>query len=335
MSRFSLLFDDQNLLQCLLCLVGGISCLLPLCWTKDTSQDPLLPILESVRFRDSSIFALCLTLPVVLDLILQAVLALIVVEKDGRVKVKMKEALLNYRELLVLYCGILTIPISCFFPSHTQLLVSFYVCVRRGRTMFVFGAVVTSLCRYERDFWPLTRTYFLLFLVFCGTLLGAFADALGTHEPSTLRSTSVAFYAASGALFCYGNVRWLYFALPKLMRRSACVKSQYSYETLDTQNDSRQSKSVYPLLYATATTISGLFSVLIARSYPGSEKFSSDAIYWHNLLFLLYFMVVTYLSEKMVKQDVVQGLVSSLNLFCFISFTLNLYQSRDIRGIDP
>ena len=330
MSRFSSLFSDQNRLQCLFSLVGGFSCLLPLCITKDSSQDPLLLILESVRFRDSAIFALCLTLPVILDLILQAVLALLVVEKDAKVKVKMKEALLNTRELLVLYCGILTIPISSFFPTHTHILVSFYVCVRRGRTMFVFGAVVTSLCRYDRDFWPLTRTYCLLFLVFCGTLVGAFADAQENLKSSTLRSISVVFYAASGALFSYGNIRWLYFALPKLRGTSSCMNRQHSYDTLDSNNVSRQSKLVYPLLYATATTLFGVAAVCIARSYPGSEKFSSDAIYWHNLLFLLYFMVVTYLSDKMVKQDVVQGLVSELIIFR-VTFTTSVLGYRGLK----
>jgi hypothetical protein len=309
MPRFSTLLSDQNLLQCLFCLAGGFCCLLPLYSTRDSADDPLLLVLESVRFRDSSIFALCLTMPVILDLILQAVLAVFKVEKDVRVKVKMKEALLNFRELLVLYCGILTIPVSSFFPPHTHILVNFYMCVRRARTMFVFGAVVTSLCRYERDFWPLARTYFLLFLVFCGTLLGAFADTHNKLQSSGLREISVAFYAAAGAVFCYGNIRWLYFALPKLRKRSACLRSQHSYDTLDS-NDSRHSKLVYPLLYATFTTIFGVLSVVIARSYPGTEKYSSDAIYWHNLIFLLYFMVVTYLSDKMVKHDVVQGLVS-------------------------
>ena len=327
MSRFSTLLRDQNLLQCLFCFIGGFCCLLPLCSTRDSADDPLLLVLESVRFRDSSIFALCLTLPVILDLILQAVLAVFVVEKDVRVKVRMKEALLNFRELLVLYCGILTIPISSFFPPHTHILVNFYMCVRRGRTMFVFGAVVTSLCRYERDFWPLARTYCLLFLVFCGTLLGAYADTQNKLQSSGLREVSVVFYAAAGAVFCYGNVRWLYFALPKLRKRSACLRSQHSYDTLDS-NDSRHSKLVYPLLYATFTTIFGVISVLIARSYPGTEKYSSDAIYWHNLLFLLYFMVVTYLSDKMVKYDVVQGLVSGL--FIPLITSLNHYQYSHI-----
>jgi hypothetical protein len=126
-----------------------------------------------------------------------------VVEKDLRVKVKMKEALLNFRELLVLYCGILTIPISSFFPPHTHILVNFYMCVRRSRTMFVFGAVVTSLCRYERDFWPLARTYCLLFLVFCGTLLGAFADTQNKLQSSGIREISMqllALYSAMGML---------------------------------------------------------------------------------------------------------------------------------------
>ena len=323
---------STNVIQTLICFVGGLSCLFPLLMDSivDFSDSSLLVTLRSLRFRDSAVFAISVTLPIFVDILSELFSAVALRNKSEKVKMNAEEALLNTRERFILYCGIMTIPITAFFPLGTRNLVNIYLCLRRSRSMFVFGAVITSSCRYDVNFWPEGRTYSLLLLLICATTSGALADnisVLGTFSP--MRITAAGFYLLAGAIFFYSNINWAYSAIPRLFKKMTTTTSDEIQESLGTNNHPRRSNLVFPLLYATASTTVCIVSVVASKAYGGEDSYSTDALFVHNLVFIIYLMVIMYISERKLKYEVVQGLVSHhpcffpsfLPSFFFFSFS--------------
>ena len=316
---------STNLIQTLICFVGGISCLFPLLIDSivDFSDSSLLVTLRSLRFRDSAVFAISVTLPIFVDILSELFSAVALRNKSEKMKMNAEEALLNTRERFILYCGIMTIPITAFFPLGTQNLVNIYLCLRRSRSMFVFGAVITSSCRYDANFWPEGRTYSLLLLLLCATASGALADntsVLGTLSP--MRIAASGFYLVAGAIFFYSNINWAYSAIPILFKKMTTTNNDEIQESLGSNNHPRRSNLAFPLLYATASTTVCIVSVIASKVYGGEDSYSTDALFVHNLIFIIYLLVIMYISERKLKYEVVQGLVSYCPSF-FSSILLN------------
>ena len=68
---------------------------------------------------------------------------------------------------------------------------------------------------------------------------------------------------------------------------------------------------IFPALYVivSMTTISML--IVLSVMYPGLATFDDRALFIHNFSFLLYIAIVSYVSIRMMKFEVVQGLVST------------------------
>lgn len=305
---------STNFIQTVMCLLGGFSCLFPLFMseTHDFKTSPLHTILTSLRFRDTALFAMAVTLPSFMDILFE----MLIVTTGYSVKMSAKNTLLSTNERFLLYCGIMMIPIIAFLPTTTPSLVNIYLCLTRSRTMFVFGALFTSLGRYDSKFWSARRTYSLISLCMTSAFCGSFADNTSPLETNSIAHTvSTVASATTGLIYSYCYFSWIYLGASTTCSRSPGLAIN--------QNDRRinirtRFYSSFPFLYATVTYGMGILSILTAIFFKGS-KYSSDSIFTHNLNFIIYLMVIMYIMEKLLKYEVVEGLVS-----CFI-FCMQFY----------
>jgi hypothetical protein len=319
---------NTNTAQFLICLLGGIFCLIPLGMSSivDFTQSPLLFTLTSLRFRDSAVFAASVTLPLFFEVTFEIISAIMTGKKTGKSKMNVDAVLLNTRERFLLFCGIVTIPMTALLPSNTYHLVNLYMCLRRSRTVFVFGGVVTSLSRYDNNNWPVRKCYLMLISLICGAAIGAFADNYSLlGAPSHLRNLSTVFNVCFSGTFVYCNCMWLCSDIPRLFKGFFSISGE-GCNTIDTiQNSrgiSRCPNLISPLVYATSTTLVGCLSVAAAMTFGGADKYGADALFLHNLMFIIYLLMIMYISERMLKNEVVRGLVSYSTLPTFLSSTV-------------
>lgn len=304
---------NTNLAQFFICLFGGICCLIPLGMgsTVDFTKSPLLFTLTSLRFRDSAVFAASVTLPLFFEVTFEIISAIVIRKKTKKSKMVVDAVLLNTRERFLLFCGIVTIPITALLPTNTHHLVNLYMCLRRSRTVFVFGGVVTSLSRYDNNNWSVRKSYFMLIFLICGASSGAFADNYSLlGAPSRTRNVSTFFNACFSAIFVYCNCRWLCSDIPRLCKGFFSISNE-EYDTIqNTRGSIRCPYLISPLVYATSTTVVGCLSVAAAMAFGGADNYGADALFLHNLMFIIYLLMIMYISERMLKNEVVRGLVS-------------------------
>lgn len=300
-----------NHIHSLICLIGGTGCLIPLAITPliDYRSSQLHAALISERFKDSSIFTMTFALPVLFDIISEVFQSLLMTKPRNKAKMKVKDALLNTRERFVLFCGMVTIPIVSFMPVHTQNLANIYLCMKRCRSMLVFGSVVTSLCRYNKKLWTVKKSYCMLLLIFVATFSGSLADNTSLQSVIPVaHNFSLLLYLVVGCIFFFYNGKWLCSFAPTVLKWLFSKSIKDAEEPLEGHRDDRKN-SIFPLVYATVTTIISIASMAIARSYTGDRRYCEEDLFYQNLIIVLYLLVLMYISERMLKYEVVQGLV--------------------------
>ena len=303
---------NSNFVQVFLVFTGSLCCLLPLSIDMfDFRDTPLSVTLKSVRFRDSAIFATSVTLPILMDVISELFNAIVTRNTPKSIKMRPKKPLLNTIERFMLYCGIMTIPMTAFLDPNMANLGNIYQCLRRSRTILVFGAVVTSLGRYDRKFWSPMTTYALLAFLIIGATIGSFTDNCNVVGQQEIGREIVSwFHIITATIFFSCNALWLCKNLPHYFKLIWSGRSAQSGEKLENLSDHQY--RIFPLLYATATSAFFLGSMTAARLFGGEDTYSADALFLHNLMFILYLLLQMYMSERMLKCEVVEGLVRSI-----------------------
>jgi hypothetical protein len=312
---------STNLLQILIGFFGGLYCLFPLLIGPSINfRDSVDHFdLTSRRNRDSSIVAIALTVPIFVDLITETIASIVTGDKSNKVKMHVKQALLNSRERFVIACGIVTVPLTAFLPPSTPNLVNIYLCLYKCRLILVGGTVFASLCRYNPVHWPAKATYSAVTLLAVACSTGAFADNFYPPNTSSVaHSVATILFMAGSFIFFACNFRWLYFTLPPLIMH-------YVRSNPNIRSTTGSADLLFPVLYVLTVTLASLSLSIFRRLYPENIKQNSEGLFYHNLGFNIYLLFVMYISEKMMKYEVVQGLVSSLThatLFHFLMFIL-------------
>ena len=302
---------DTNSTHTLVCFLCAVSCLFPLIFIyplADFENSIIKLSLLSERNKQSSIVAASLAIPIFLDLAIEIVLSNLTNDKSDKIKMHVKQALLNSPERFLLACAILTVPISTFLPSNTAHLVNIYLCLYKSRLIFMGGAAFSSLCRYDPKYWPVRTTNIGIALLGTACFMGAFADNIRDGNQITLvfHLLALTLFAAGSLLFFYCNIKWLISAIPRLCQ--AYWTSSTRENTSNSVPDVRD--SLFHVLYVTTVTGASIVLTVTRKLYPENSKLNADALFFHNLLFNLYLLFVMYMSERMIKYEVVQGLVS-------------------------
>ena len=306
-----------NGIQCSIVILGGIGCLLPISMypTSFVEDCTLRNALPEQRIRDSSIAVIALVFPLVLDIVTEMINSVISGRKDEKLLMQTKPLLNNMEKLLFLF-GTVIVPMNACLLTNSPRWAYTYLCSQQCQFTFTGGAVCISFCRYNPDYWPVRKTYLILTLLSSGTLMGAFSDNyLLTPPPSPVikyfNTLSYFFILSASILLVYCSLRWLTRFIPKFFKSLPLLISKADPCTKYSKSDvDLQAPLLFPIMYVVTTLVAAGCLVLMETVYNGAQNYDTKALYIHNLAFLAYLLFITYGSMRMMKYEVVQGLVS-------------------------
>ena len=297
-----------NAIQSIICIVGGLCCLTTLAIRplRKYEESSARISLTSSSYRDSAVAAIALTLPIFLEVINETFTNVRSAFNQSKVEVNVKQALINTVERFILACAVLATSSIALMSTDSENYINMYLCASKCRMTFVGGAVAISLCRYDSTYWPVKRTYVLLILLTSSTIVGSFANnMIGAAALANYAATAL--FMTAFAIFSYCNTLWLCSFFPILYKEA--TSGAYWDSTL-------RGSSIclsYQHLYVIVVTFVSL-AILISREiFPEIDSLNSSAVFHHNLAFNAYLLFLLYISERMMKYEVVQGLVSNVS----------------------
>lgn len=308
---------STNSTQMLLCCGAGVCCFAPLMLhPSEKVEESLLKIaLTSHQNRDSAMAALALTLPMILEIVTEMIFSFLRRNDTKKADNNIGQELLNWRERLILVCGIMTIPIAALLPSETTNIVAVYICLRKCRSMLVAGSIIISLCRYDPKMWSVRITYSILLLLAAGTIIGSFSTIVDSAS-----RVGYGFFMSGVGVFFLCNTRRLCSICPILIKAinlSNTVKGiSHIKETSGGIRDLMLQE-----VYLLSITVVSFILIVIYHKFPGFGLYSPTAMFYNNLAFVFYLLFITYISERKLKFAAMQGLVGrSLITFIYVSF---------------
>lgn len=312
---------STHVTQLLICAIGGLLCLLPLILSPRSRVEMSLLRASSPSqlHKDSATAVITLIVPLLLDITTDLLNSCFTKAKKMEVKNHGKQTLLNNMEHLLFLCGTFVVPITGYLEPYTEKWAFIYVCCRQCQFSLSGGAVLISLCRYNVEYWPVRTTNLILALLLTGSIIGAFTSNNGTRNQATAiyRSLELSSYyiiLSAGLLFAYCSMRWLSMSVPKWIKRwnlfLKVLPEDIPKEGRSTGSDIKESL-LYPILYVMLSLMAVFFLFLMSNLYAGPLNFDAQALFFHNLAFILYLLIITYGSMRMMKREIVQGLVSA------------------------
>ena len=313
----------SNKIHVVVCFVGSFLCLLPL-FTESSSNlesSPLRSAISSHLSREVAAATLALTCPLLIDLATESFYISRNTTNSVIKKVHAGFTLLNSIERAALLCGMAVVPACSLFPPDTSNLALIYVCCQKCQLVLIVGAVMISLCRHNEKYWTVKGTSFSIICLVVGNILQAFTEntdvASEFKAPKTTasRMSSILIILAV-ASHIWLNAFWIYahyFHLFSLFRSSlndaeAGLDAIPSTLRHPDSNGNLTSPTQQVFISISATTL--LILSCVARSDVGLQ--GAKVLYFRNAVFLVYILLVSYVSIRIMRNEVIQGLVSVL-----------------------
>lgn len=299
---------NSNMTHVLMCFAGGLLSFLPLLiGLKSNFEDSTLKNSLSSRyyFRDSSMASLALAIPISIDIILDMTTMF---AKKRKICAIESQICLNNIEKCVLLIGITSIPLTAFLPYDLPNIGLAFFCCQKFQLVIVAGIVMTSLCRNNKEFWTVSNTIAFHFILGSATSISIFARNASLSNPDDqvrkrLNMACIFFSTAPIVYLIYCNIRWLTEAIRAERKGSARLTGS------DRQSDSH---IFFTMIWVVTTLIGMILQALINGVYLNVDHFDSKALLMNNLIFLCFELSITVFLMRVVKSDVVLGLVSLL-----------------------
>ena len=326
----------KNELQLLFCFLSGIFCFLTL-WLRVTSYLEFRPLREALNycpeFRYSCAASVALVLPLFSDVLLDVI---DYCRKLGSQENKRRIAnesgaerfnFLNISERMLILMGIVVVPLVGFLPIHTENLALIYTCCSKCQLNFIGGAVAISLNRYNKEYWSTKCTNLSLILLSVGLISAPFLDNAfaTTTSPSALviilDNGSFGSLLIPCVLFIVNSSRWLIIVYCRAYswKRSFMCSSRPQTPVLNmrgTTANHSDDHTFFPMLYTiSGTALVGVLCLQIGLN-DRSDSYDRVVLFRSSLPFLMFHILISTVSLRMVKNEVVQGLVS--DVFCFV-----------------
>lgn len=317
----------------LYCFVSGLCCFLPL-FLGCASYLENRPLRDSINdcpeFRYGSAASMALAVPLFIDALLDlrnsGGTALIDVAKTTKQNNydTVRYNCLNISERILFLMGIVILPVVSLLSLKTENLALIFVCCSKCQINWVGGAVIISLTRYNKDFWSINSSLISLMAFSVGLITSVFVDNTyaRTNSPSfdiiLLDQVSLVFTIIPSAIFLFNGMRWLLLvhcqahSWTKHFMTSAIFQDQLT-NTGDLLVFNKVRHVFFPTMYVICgITVVALLSLLVGLSHR-LENYDRMKLFQCILPFLLFVTGVSTLSMRMVKYEVVQGLVSDMN----------------------
>ena len=307
----------SNALHVSICFLGGFCCFLPLVLRVKSNMEET-PLKKSFTnghyFRDSSVASLALATPLALDIIIDLVITLV-----RRIRVISTDCVgsqtcLNNMEKFLCLIGIIVVPLTAFLPDDLSNLTLIFICCNKCQSFVVGATVMISICRCNRNLWSVMCTLAFLLLMTFAQITSTFSlnTAMGErHGPindlmvtasdiSTLMAVSVVLAWSFRSLF------YLFCQAYRDLRSVELVRPN------ETSSERHGRTHVFFSICWLSVFVAGITTlVTISRVYGSIENWTGFALLLNNVTYLTFELSITILTMRMVKFDVVKGLVSA------------------------
>lgn len=323
-----LMKTELHLLQCFL---SGLCCLLPL-WLEMTSNLESRPLRDSLDenpgFRYSCVANVALVVPLMLDTLFDLVTSKWLSFRKGDKKLNNGDSksprydFLNVYERLLIFLGVLVLPVVGFLPIDTDNLGLIYYCCNKCQQNWVGGAIIVSLCRFDREYWSTNSTLISLFCLSLGLIGSPFVGNkyAGTETPSLefkVFDVMTSLCTVAPCLtFVLNSGRWIIIVYCKahkwkkiLMFTSTLPEHTDNGEVPHSNADD---PAFFPMIYTLCGTILIILLLSMIASAARIENYSCVHLGQNNVPCMVFVILISTLSMRMVKSEVVQGLVSSV-----------------------
>ena len=187
MLRLILHGDNRSNIHLLIALIGGILCFTPMYGnvvSNIETLDSVDVIHNGILFKCASAVSLTLAVLLLLDLLFDFMASMVARAKQPRAKEKkMDDDVLNVKEMLFFLAGIIILPMTSFFPfGAVKNFVMFTQMCSRAQMMFVCGAVLASLNRFDSKYFPTLITLGILVVFIVGhTIFPYYLNAVNSN----------------------------------------------------------------------------------------------------------------------------------------------------------
>ena len=325
---------NTNTFHVVFSLLTGLCCFVPLCMgvTSPLEERPLRDALQKGSgFTYSCIAAVALVIPLFIDLLIDIGydIATVVVKPSGKITARFN--FLNKNERFLFLLGIAVLPLLIFVPKSTPNLALIYICCNKCQQTWIGGTVALSLCRYDKQYFSDKSTWASLILFAIAMIGSTFIDNLYAIKPpaqhiAILDMGTFIISAIPCLLFLFNSSRWLILAHYRAIQWTNVLffysKSRQIHPSAATSISANSDHTFFPMIYTLiGMIVLVLLSILIGTS-SRIEDYSEMNLVQGNLPFLVFVISVTILSMRMVKFEVIQGLVSNvcLLLSCLFPF---------------
>ena len=321
-----------NLFHLLFCLISALCCFLPIVLQMPSNLEsrPLLhSLLSSAEFTYTCVAQIALLVPPIIDLILDILTESLNVSSNLNKKLKPPSAepnrfnFLTLQERTLMLIGFVLLSMVGFFPKHTSNLALLYVCIYRCQQIRIGGTVILSLCRYNKEYWSIRSTLISLVFYSLGLVASPFLENIiaGQIDPSRMLMTLDLLKQLCIAIPCinsmWNSVRWLilvYCRAHSWKRFLMCTsnKSPIVEEPSSPEKDPADPHTFFAMVYTLSAMIScAITLVLLVTAMPRLENYSGLNLWLANIPSMIFVIMMSTLSMRMMKFEVVQGLVST------------------------
>ena len=309
------------------CIVGGFCCFFPflLGQLNDFNATVLSAALSSRRSRDLAVASITLIVPLYMGILTDTITSLSIRDKSKKIRLHVGQELLNTQERFALACAILVVAMPSAMQSNMPNLANVWMCLRNFRLMLVGGIVNVSLCRYDRNFWSMSKTCTSLALLAGSTILDSCAinlQSLGDYPVARIVASVALLVAVVIFLSCC--FRWLRSVCPKVYRGAILILSPKTPSPAKIDRSPKCYKHLlFPLLYVTSITMITITLVPLMIFYPPSS-YNDDALFFDSLGNIIFLLFIMYISDRMMKYEVIEGLVSHNTPCCYATRFLSI-----------
>jgi hypothetical protein len=221
---------------------------------------------------------------------------------------------LNNLEKFLFLIGLIVCPITAFFDNTTNWAL-IYISCNRVQLNFVAGAVMMSLNRYDSKCWTDRATYIVVISLSLACAIGGYhnhgrtMDNIPDDGRTNLSLASNGFGCISAIFFLICAFRWFY---------KTTQFSQLAKKTNEKCN-------YFPLIYVTMSVVCVLTKAILSIYYTRLDLYDQTALLVNNLIYATYALFNIFISMRMVKCEVIQGLVSTFIKLKYIYIQIDLY----------
>ena len=325
---------ESNSFHTTFCLISGMCCLLPLYFSMPSNiEGAQLPksLSSSAGFVHTSFASLTAVIPLFFDVLLD-IFSILISNwgplnvnssrmRQSPAKKSIKFTFLNIPERLILFAGVIVVPLVAVLPTDTKNLGLIYLCCSKCQKNLLGGVIASFLCRYDKEYWSVKFTLFSLVSFSIGLVGGTFVDNIFAASTSSNRLflgidlIVVALTIAPCLVMMINSIRWLiivYFKASSWKRFMMCSSS------LQPQTDSPAiaistdfDTTFFPMVYIVCVTCLIILILSVSVTTFRVQNYNGRDLLLHNIPVLIFVISLNTLSMRMVKSEILEGMVST------------------------